>query len=62
MRNRLDQTNSMDAGRAVGRWPIREPIRWDLVRKMRIKIARGEYETPERMQAAIDRIIGALRG
>ncbi len=62
MRNRLDRTNSMCAVPAVSRWQTREPIRWELVRRMRIKIARGEYETPERMQTALDRILEALRG
>jgi hypothetical protein len=35
-------------------------IRWDLVRRVRRAIAAGTYETPEKWQAALDRLAQRL--
>jgi anti-sigma28 factor (negative regulator of flagellin synthesis) len=36
------------------------PIRWDLVERIRAEIAEGTYETPEKWQAAVDRLLDQL--
>ncbi|MBX7166207.1 MAG: hypothetical protein K1X74_07645 [Pirellulales bacterium] len=33
------------------------PIRWELVARLRREIAEGNYDTPERCAAAIDRLL-----
>ena len=38
------------------------PIRADLVAQVRARIAAGEYDTPERWDAALDRLADALIG
>jgi hypothetical protein len=35
-------------------------IRWDLVDRVRGEIANGDYETPEKWQAALDRLLDRL--
>ncbi len=36
------------------------PIRWELVERVRREIAAGTYETPEKLQIALERIIERL--
>jgi hypothetical protein len=35
-------------------------IRWELVRRVRREIAAGAYDTPERWEAALDRLLDQL--
>lgn len=35
-------------------------IRWDLVHRVRREIAAGDYDTPERWQAALDKLLDQL--
>jgi hypothetical protein len=37
-----------------------EEIRWDLVARVRGEIASGTYETEEKWEAALDRLLGRL--
>jgi hypothetical protein len=37
-----------------------EEIRWELVARVRGEIASGTYETEEKWQAALDRLLGRL--
>jgi hypothetical protein len=36
------------------------PIRWDLVERVRREIAEGSYDTPEKMEIALDRLLAQL--
>ena len=38
----------------------RRPIRWDLVHRVRREIADGIYETPEKWDVALDRLMDRL--
>ena len=40
-----------------GRPPADAPIRADLVRRVRREIAKGAYETPEKWEAALNRML-----
>ena len=44
------------------RRPTPVPIRHDLVERVRREIAAGTYETPERWEAALDRLLEHLEG
>lgn len=37
-------------------------IRWDLVNRIREEIARGDYDTEEKLDVAIDRYLDCLEG
>ncbi|MBX3472101.1 MAG: hypothetical protein KF878_35060 [Planctomycetes bacterium] len=37
--------------------PGQAPIRWALVQRVRREIARGTYETPERWEAVVARLV-----
>ena len=37
-------------------------IRTELVERVRAEIAAGTYDTPERFQAALDRLLGGMHG
>ncbi|MDR1924258.1 MAG: hypothetical protein LBQ66_07785 [Planctomycetaceae bacterium] len=43
-----------------GSEPVIGGIRFDLVNRVRAEIAAGTYETPEKMDVAIDKMIGQL--
>jgi hypothetical protein len=36
------------------------PIRWELVERVRREIAAGSYDTPEKMEIALDRLLEQL--
>jgi hypothetical protein len=36
------------------------PIRWDLVERVRREIEAGTYDTPEKMEVALDRLLQRL--
>jgi hypothetical protein len=38
-----------------------QPIRWDLVERVRREIAQGTYDTPEKWEAALDRLWHRLK-
>lgn len=40
--------------------PARGGVRWDLVLRVRAAIARGDYETPERLRVTAERVLEAL--
>ncbi len=40
--------------------PEGAPIRWDLVNRVRREIAAGTYDTAEKMDAALDRLLERL--
>jgi hypothetical protein len=37
-----------------------QPIRWELVERVRREIAAGTYETPEKMEKALERLLEQL--
>ncbi|HXG11640.1 MAG TPA: hypothetical protein VNK04_17930 [Gemmataceae bacterium] len=37
------------------------PIRWDLVERIRREIAAGTYDTPEKWEAALQRLLDRLQ-
>jgi hypothetical protein len=44
-------------------WPAPRPdrpLRWDVVRRVRAEIEAGTYDTPERFDAALDRLARSL--
>lgn len=49
-----------DAGRRSRRAAERRPTRWALIQRIRREIARGTYETPEKWEAVVSRLL-ALR-
>lgn len=38
------------------------PVRRELIERIRAEIAAGDYETPERLEAAVERLLQDLRG
>jgi len=40
--------------------PEERPIRWDLVERVRREIEAGTYDTPEKMEVALDRLLQRL--
>jgi hypothetical protein len=36
------------------------PIRWDLVQQVRREIAAGTYDTPEKLDRALERLLASL--
>ncbi len=38
-----------------------DPVRWDLVRRVRREIARGELDTPEKWDVVLNRLLSDLR-
>jgi hypothetical protein len=44
----------------VGEPSMEAPIRWDLVERVRSAIEAGAYETPERWEAALDKLAQSL--
>ena len=36
---------------------IKPDIRWDVVSEIRRRISRGEYETPEKLEIAVSRLL-----
>jgi hypothetical protein len=40
--------------------PTDQTIRWDLVERVRREIAQGTYETPEKWDVALDRLLDRL--
>jgi hypothetical protein len=44
----------------VGESSMEAPIRWDLVERVRSAIEDGAYETPERWEAALDKLAQSL--
>lgn len=41
--------------------PPESPIRTDLVERIRREIAAGTYETPEKLEAALEKLLQRLR-
>ncbi|HEY1861399.1 MAG TPA: hypothetical protein VGG61_13650 [Gemmataceae bacterium] len=44
----------------VAEAPEEAPIRWDLVERVRSAIAAGVYDTPEKWEAALDKLSQSL--
>lgn len=38
-----------------------DPVRWDLVRRVRRELARGELDTPEKWDVILNRLLSDLR-
>jgi anti-sigma28 factor (negative regulator of flagellin synthesis) len=51
---RLSNTNNADSSSLSG-------IRFDLVNRVKAEIASGTYDTPDKMDIAVDRLIGRLK-
>jgi hypothetical protein len=47
-------------GRAADGTPAGEGLRPDLVRRVRAEIAAGTYDTPEKLEIALDRLLDRL--
>ncbi len=57
------RTPAVDPAQAARRSPARadrRPTRWALIQRIRREIARGTYETPEKWEAVVTRLL-ALR-
>jgi hypothetical protein len=46
--------------RAATQPKAQPPMRTDLIERVRAEIAAGTYETPEKWQAALERLLGSL--
>jgi hypothetical protein len=62
--NRCNKYLSDDATptRPARRLPVQDggDVRWDVIRRVRAAIARGEYETDERWRLTVDELLKAL--
>jgi hypothetical protein len=53
------------ASRTFARWSKRarhRHIRWELVERVRREIAEGTYESPEKLEIAMDRLLDHVQG
>ena len=55
-----DTKDEAKAGSAAGPDRSDPAIRWDLVDRVRREIAAGDYDTPEKWQIALDRLLDRL--
>ena len=55
-----DQLDISPAAEAAAQAAESEPVRQDLVARVRSEIASGTYETPEKLDAAVDRLLDEL--
>lgn len=56
----LSDAQAVGATEATNSTAAADGIRWDKVNALREAIANGDYDTPERMSASIDRMLDAL--
>lgn len=62
IRREEDQVEVSDVATYLGKMKLLPPIRQELVDSIRHQIQSGSYETPERIDGAIDELIRDLRG
>lgn len=55
-----DEVQISDAGRMIDRVREMPEIRQDRVNQIRAQIANGTYETPEKLQIALERLLGEI--
>lgn len=60
-----DDVKISDAARqmettAVTQEPLSQGVRLDLINRVRAEIAAGTYDSPEKMDVAVDRLLGRL--
>jgi len=53
----VDQLDISPAARAASESQATDGVRTDLVNRLRSEIASGAYETPEKLDAALDRLL-----
>lgn len=56
----VDSLELSDIAQVLGRLPVSTPIRTEKVARIREAIQNGTYETPERIDATVDRLMEAL--
>ena len=55
-----DELQISDAGRLIGQVQDMPDVRWDRVNQIRTQIAKGTYETDEKLQVAVGRLLDEI--
>lgn len=55
-----DSVNISELARRLAQRPTHDTLRPELVERIRTEIEAGEYDTPEKLDIALDRMIGGL--